>query len=149
MTPAGMSNELDVQNGWEENTHTHTISSYCETCYIFILILVHCKTSNRCSWRRRRRSNHSVSVTRKGDCVCVCVVSPFILDVRLVDVPAGVTHEGGHTGFSSTFLLRCLRINRSPLAGHFLFFVRKNTSLCDSTGVQIHVPTSEGFEVTN
>ena len=27
MTPAGTSNELDVQNGWEENTHTHTVSS--------------------------------------------------------------------------------------------------------------------------
>ena len=26
MTPAGTSNELDVQNEWEENTHTHTIS---------------------------------------------------------------------------------------------------------------------------
>ena len=24
MTPAGASNELDVQNEWEENTHTHT-----------------------------------------------------------------------------------------------------------------------------
>ena len=38
-------------------------------------------------------------------CVCVCVVKlhitffPFILDVRLVDVPAGVTQEEGHTGF--------------------------------------------------
>ena len=35
-------------------------------------------------------------------CGCVgviqCVVIPFILDVRLVDVPAGVTQEG-HTGF--------------------------------------------------
>ena len=31
--------------------------------------------------------------------VCVCVVMPFILDVRLVDVPAGVTQEKGHTGF--------------------------------------------------
>ena len=29
----------------------------------------------------------------------VCVVVPFILDVRLVDVPVGVTHEEGHTGF--------------------------------------------------
>ena len=28
-----------------------------------------------------------------------CVVIPFILDVRLVDVPAGVTQEEGHTGF--------------------------------------------------
>ena len=24
MIPAGTSNELDVQNEWEENTHTHT-----------------------------------------------------------------------------------------------------------------------------
>ena len=24
MTPAGTSNELDVQNEWEENIHTHT-----------------------------------------------------------------------------------------------------------------------------
>ena len=24
MTPAGTSNELDVQNEWEENTHAHT-----------------------------------------------------------------------------------------------------------------------------
>ena len=31
--------------------------------------------------------------------VCVCLVFPFILDVRLVDVPAGVTQEEGHTGF--------------------------------------------------
>ena len=32
-------------------------------------------------------------------CVCVCVVLSFILDVRFVDVPAGVTHEEGPTGF--------------------------------------------------
>ena len=31
---------------------------------------------------------------------CVCVVIPFILDVRLVDAPAGVTQqEKGHKGF--------------------------------------------------
>ena len=29
---------------------------------------------------------------------CVCVVIPIILDVRLVDVPAGVTQEEGHIG---------------------------------------------------
>ena len=29
----------------------------------------------------------------------MCVVIPFILDVRHVDVPAGVTQEEGHTGF--------------------------------------------------
>ena len=32
-------------------------------------------------------------------CVCVCVAIPFILDVRFVDVPAGVTQEEGDTGF--------------------------------------------------
>ena len=31
--------------------------------------------------------------------MCVCVDIPFILDVRFVDVPAGVTQEEGHTGF--------------------------------------------------
>ena len=36
---------------------------------------------------------------QRGVCVCVCVVIPFILDVKLVDVPAGVTPEEGHTGF--------------------------------------------------
>ena len=29
----------------------------------------------------------------------MCVVIPFILDVRLVDVPAGVAQEEGHTGY--------------------------------------------------
>ena len=29
----------------------------------------------------------------------LCVFFPFILDVRLVDVPAGVTQEEGHAGF--------------------------------------------------
>ena len=29
----------------------------------------------------------------------VCVAIPFILDVRVVDVPAGITQEEGHTGF--------------------------------------------------
>ena len=31
VTPAGTSNELDVQNKWEENTHTHTVY----TCIYF------------------------------------------------------------------------------------------------------------------
>ena len=41
-------------------------------------------------------------------CVCVCVVMPFIMDVRLVDAPAGVTQEEGHTGFLN-LPLRCAR----------------------------------------
>ena len=28
----------------------------------------------------------------------MCVVIPFILDVKLVDAPAGATQEEGHTG---------------------------------------------------
>ena len=57
-------------------------------------------------------------------CVCVCFI-PFFLDVRLVDVPAGVTQEEGHTGFSHPFPswtvksnLVYQRINRSLLVGH-------------------------------
>ena len=81
--------------------------------------------------------------------VCVCDVIPFILDVRLVDLPAGVTQEEGHTGFlhlpsavlALIFLARrfqpflslvdrevefCLqyqRINRFPLVGHYFFIL--------------------------
>ena len=32
-------------------------------------------------------------------CVFLCLVITFILDVRRVDAPAGVTQEEGHTGF--------------------------------------------------
>ena len=31
--------------------------------------------------------------------VCACVFFPFILEVRLMDVPGGVTQEEGHIGF--------------------------------------------------
>ena len=30
MTPAGTSNELDLQNEWEENTHTHTHTAHSD-----------------------------------------------------------------------------------------------------------------------
>ena len=80
--------------------------------------------------------------------VCVCVVIPFILDVRLVDASAGVTLEEGRTRLlhlpsavlASTFIARrihsslslidreiefCVsypRMNRSPLKGQeFLY----------------------------
>ena len=93
-------------------------------------------------------------------CVCVvCVVISFILDVRLVGAPVGVTQEEGHTGFlhlpfaayfpSSTVKSNFVysRINR-PLVGHF-FFVKENLTSCDVTEIRTRVPTSEGFEVTN
>ena len=40
MTPAGTSNELDVQNGWEENTHTHTLERFSKDAGI-LADLVH------------------------------------------------------------------------------------------------------------
>ena len=47
---------------------------------------------------------------------CVlCVVIPFILDVRFVDVAAGVTQEEGHEGF--------LRLPSAVLA--LIFVVRR------------------------
>ena len=45
-----------------------------------------------------RQRGHTLSTCTNLTCVCVCVV-PFILDVRLVDAPAGVTQEEDHTGF--------------------------------------------------
>ena len=44
------------------------------------------------------QSNQPIEIIALSVC-CVCVVIPSILDVRLVDVPAGVTQEEGHTGF--------------------------------------------------
>ena len=44
----------------------------------------------------------------------MCVVLPFILDVRFVDVPTGVRQEEGHTGFL---------VPSALLA--FIFFARK------------------------
>ena len=37
MTPAGTSNELDVQNEWEENKHTHTLAAHFCTSSIIRL----------------------------------------------------------------------------------------------------------------
>ena len=45
----------------------------------------------------------------------MCVVIPFILDVRFVDVPAGVTQEEGHTGF----------IIHLPSAVHAFIFITR------------------------
>ena len=39
----------------------------------------------------------------------MCVFSSHLFwTSRSLDVPAGVTQEEGHTGFSSTFLVRCV-----------------------------------------
>ena len=47
-------------------------------------------------------SNTSMSVQTVVLCVCVCVVFLFILDVRLVDVPAGVTQDFSSTSWGAS-----------------------------------------------
>ena len=62
--------------------------------------------------------------------VCVCVVIPFILDVRLVDVQAEVTQEEGHTGVlhlpSAVLALMFLARMIQP----FLSLVGREVELC-------------------
>ena len=56
--------------------------------------------------------------------------SPFILDVRLVDAPAGITQEEGHTGFlhlpSAMLALIFLARRFQP----FLFLVDREVEFC-------------------
>ena len=66
--------------------------------------------------------------------MCVCVVIPLILDVRLVDVPAGVTQEEGPTGFLIhlpsavlPFIFLARRIQPS------LFLVDREVEVCKLT----------------
>ena len=107
--------------------------------------------------------------------VCVCVVISFILDVRFVDVPAGVPQGEGHTGFFIhlpsavlAFLFIATRIQpflsivyreveflctHKFIVLHLLgiiflflsFFVSENPRSCDCTEIRTHVPTSEGL----
>ena len=123
--------------------------------------------------RERRQGNNTIysilyagyHTVRACVCACVCVVIPFILDVRLVDAPAGVTQD------FSTFLLWCvplsfsregfsrsfpsstvksilctndlivLHLLRIHIYIYYFFFVRKNPSSCDDTEIRTHVPT--------
>ena len=76
MTPAGTSNERDVQNEWEENTHTHMEGTSClisfrmvflylvTTDWIFDIIRLLCKNSINQSYRgetHRRYTVHLIS----------------------------------------------------------------------------------------
>ena len=67
--------------------------------------------------------------------MCVCVFFPFILDVRLVDVPAGVTREEGHTGYP-------IHLPSAVLA--FIFLARRIQPLLSlvDCGVEICVLTN-------
>ena len=62
--------------------------------------------------------------------MCVCLVIPFIPDVRLVDVPAGVTQEQGRGGFLHlpSAVLPLMFITRRIQS--FLFLVDREVELC-------------------
>ena len=66
-------------------------------------------------------------------CVCVLVCYPiyFFLDVRLVDAPAGVTQEEGHTEFlhlpSAVLALSFIARRVQP----FLSFVNREVEFCN------------------
>ena len=78
-------------------------------------------------------------------CCMLCFFFPFILDVRLVDVPAGVIQEEGHTGFliHHSFCGACLNFT----CWAFLFFlVWKNSSYRNSNS---RPNVSEGSKVIN
>ena len=60
-----------------------------------VTLVIQC-CSHRSSQGRTNDTYYEVLVCV---CVCLCIAIPFTLDVRLVDVPAGVTQEEGHTGF--------------------------------------------------
>ena len=53
VTPTGISNELDVQNKWEENTHTHTQVSLIPPW------------EDQCEWHRMTRMT-------RPDCAVMC-----------------------------------------------------------------------------
>ena len=64
----------------------------------------------------------------------MCVVIPFILGVRFVNVPAEVTQEEGHTGFlrltpSAALALIILAIRIQP----FLSIVDREVEFCAPT----------------
>ena len=65
--------------------------------------------------------------------MCVCVVIPYILDVRFVDVLAGVKQEEGQSGFahllSAVLALRFLARRIQP----FLSLIDREVEFCGLT----------------
>ena len=62
--------------------------------------------------------------------VCVCVVIPFILDIRLVDVPPGVTQEKGHTGYFHFLFAVLALICLAKMIQLFLSLVDHEVEFC-------------------
>ena len=69
----------------------------------------------------------------------MCVVNPFILDVRFVDVPAGVTQEEGHPGFLhlpyAVFALNFFARRIQPL----ISLINREVEFCVLTSLVGHI----------
>ena len=90
-------------------------------------------------------------------CVC-CVFFPFILDARLVDVPAGVTQEEGHTEFlihlpsavlALIFLARRIQPSLSRVDREVCVLKIQSFSTCWAFFFFFFVSSNLGFVVTN
>ena len=123
-------------------TRDGTAETSCETKYSgangnreICIFLVQLTTS------RMDNLTRLVLVLHVCVCVCMCFVIPLILNVRLMDVPAGVTQEERRTGFlrlpsavpALFFLARRIQPFLSLVDREVEFCVLTNYSLCTLT----------------
>ena len=83
-------------------------------------------------------------------CVCVCVYFfPFILDTSSLDVPAGVTQEGGNTGFLIHLLsaMRSLIFLARRIQPFFSLVDREVGFLCTNDFIVLHTRVGHFFLV--
>ena len=73
----------------------------------------------------------------------LCVVIPFLLHARLVDVPAGVTQEEGHTGFLFLPSAVLALIFLARRIQSFLSLVDREVEVCVLTNESCAVSISE------
>ena len=100
MTPAGTSNELDVQKGWEENTHTQVDEEQWK-------ITQGCQRQAQWVWSPRTMSGLRLPDTPHATSNTTIhafrpennVGAHSFWTSSSLDVPVGVTQEEGHTGF--------------------------------------------------
>ena len=114
MTPAGTSNELDVQNGWEENTHTHTqMLTVSSKNHGFKLFAVMVFTLSRQKMDGSGETRFAaVRFTVPGQ-VCDSVTVRFTIDFRLslrVGFGPVCTHSASSIFLSELRHLPCLQL---------------------------------------
>ena len=150
MTPAGTSNKLDVQNGWEENTHTqrHEQDAICNTSLSFLqknassmfgrIIKLFLKRPYVWDLSHNIGGKPTVTLytyhvgTPKHTVCCVCVFSSHSLDIKFV----GRTSRG-YTGGRShrishplSFCGACASIVLSRRIQPFLSLVDCEVGIC-------------------